>query len=556
MSRKIIKRNQPCLDREECKSSDARQIYEDLTSFCFSCNTFFPRIQGEEVTPDEFIEDESEQIKQADDIPIAPRIAKILELRSGKIADRGIDFEVVNFFGVKLSFNEEGKISAHHYPYSKNTAFKVRELPKTFKWVGKSNDLFGRDKFSGGGKKIVITEGEIDALSVAQASFIKYNKIFPVVAMSSAGMNKSLIENREWLRSFQEVVLCLDEDKAGQEATQAAIKVIGIDKVKIAKLPAKDPNEVLLQFGPGVLNTAIWDAAPYIPSGILTKEELWDTLENFNNTPCLPYPECLSGLNTKLKGLRLGEIVLFTSGTGSGKSTILREIIIHILNTTKEKIGVVSLEESPAETARKLAGMVLMRNPAKDEIPLEELRVGFDKVFGEDRVIVLDHQGSINDDTILDKLEYMCLQGCKYLFIDHITILVSEGIKDLTGNESQDYIMNSLLKIVKKHNVWVGLVSHLRKTMAGGGKSFEEGKLPSIDDIRGSGSVKQISFDIISFARNLTADDTIIRNTIKMRILKSRFTGLTGSVKGACYNYDTGRLEKSEIEFKEEFVSI
>jgi twinkle protein len=243
--------------------------------------------------------------------------------------------------------------------------------------------------------------------------------------------------------------------------------------------------------------------------------------------------------------MRGGEIALFISGTGSGKSTVLREIMLHLLNVTESKIGVISLEESPAETARKLAGMTLLKNPAKEEIPLDELKIGFDKVFDSDRVVLLDHQGSMHDNSIVDQLEYMCLSGCKFLFIDHITIMVSEGVENLTGNEAQDRVMNDLLRLVKRHpDVWIGLVSHLRKAPSGG-KSFEEGKLPSIDDIRGSGSIKQISFDIISFARNLTAVSEIERNNIKMRILKSRYTGLTGNVNGAYYDFNTGRLHRS-----------
>jgi twinkle protein len=226
-----------------------------------------------------------------------------------------------------------------------------------------------------------------------------------------------------------------------------------------------------------------------------------------------------------------------------------------LLETTEDKFGVVSLEESPAETARKLAGAAINKNPAKNELSLEELQEGFNKTFGLDRIVLLDHQGSINDSSIIDQLEYMILTGCKYLFIDHITILVSEGVADLTGNEAQDKVMNDLLRLVKRHpEVWIGLVSHLRK--APGGKSFEEGNMPSIDDIRGSGSIKQISFDIIAFARNMIASSEREKNTIKMRILKSRFTGLTGDVQGSYYDYDTGRMKSLEDVVEESFVAV
>jgi twinkle protein len=348
-------------------------------------------------------------------------------------------------------------------------------------------------------------------------------------------------------------VLCLDNDKAGQEATEKAIKIIGVDKVKLAKLPCKDANEVLMKYDSFKILQCVWDAQPWKPAGIIGKEELWEALAEYNAVEALPYPKCLAGLNAKLKGKRPGEITLFISGTGSGKSSLLREDMIHTLeNTPKDvKIGVVSLEESPAETARKLSGMALDRNPANEEIPLSELKIGFDKIFGDDRVILLDHQGSIDDGSIIDQLEYMCLIGCKYIYLDHITILVSEGADGLSGNEAIDKVMNDLLRLVKKHPVWIGLVSHLRK--ASGGKSFEEGKMPSIDDIKGSGSIKQISFDIVAFARDMTASDETIRNTIKMAVLKGRTCGLTGPAGGAYYNHPTGRLISIEDIPDEEF---
>ena len=60
-----------------------------------------------------------------------------------------------------------------------------------------------------------------------------------------------------------------------------------------------------------------------------------------------------------------------------------------------------------------------------------------------------------------------------------------------------------------------------------------------------SGSIKQISFDIVSFARNLIAEDDTERNVIRFRVLKSRFTGLTGNAGSSIYNHETGRLSES-----------
>jgi twinkle protein len=471
--------------------------------------------------------------------------------------DRRIPKVVCEHYGVKVAYGETGQIEKHYYPYDNGKAYKVRELPKNFTWVGKSQGLFGKDIFNGGGRKLIITEGEIDALSVAWAQYEKYNKFYPVVALSSATMaEKTLLAERDWIRSFQEVVLCFDEDDAGQEAREAAIRIIGLDKVKITKLPRKDPNEVLMNEGHAALLNCIFEATKYIPSGIIGRDALWEALVQYNNTPSVPYPPFLAGVNEKTKGTRPGEIALFVSGTSCGKSTIMREIGLHLKEVTPDKIGIVSLEEAPAETARKLSGMALHKNPAKEELSLEVLKEGFDQVFGDDRFILLDHQGSLKDETILDKIEYMALCGCKYIIIDHITILVSEGADGLTGNEAIDKVMNDLLRFVKRHNVWIGLVSHLRKTQTAGGKPFEGGKMPTLDDIKGSGSIKQISFDIIAFARNLQATSDVKRNTIDISVLKCRYTGLTGPCEGAYYNFDTGRFAGMEDRPIDTFVKL
>jgi twinkle protein len=550
---KIVTHNQPCLN-PNCKSSDGRQIYEEGTSWCFVCSTFFKKDQD----PNEpHIAPKVEVVQSKESRAAA--LAEVKTFKARGFQERNITKLVCEFFNVKVSYKGDGEIDKHYYPYANETGYKCRTLPKTFTWIGEPavHSLFGKDQFNGGGKRLIITEGELDALSVAQATYLKYGKFYPVVSVSSSGAaEKTLLENRDWIRSFKEVVLCLDNDEAGEKATQKAIKIIGPDKVKVWNPGVhKDASDVFTKEGFERLNQIIWDSTSYSPAGIISKEDIWKQISERNSVPSVPYPDCMKGVNGKIKGMRPGEIALFCSGTGSGKSTLLREIMLHIIKTTKAKIGIISLEESPGETGIKLAAMAISRNPSNEEISDDDLKVGFDEVFGSDRVVVLDHQGSISDDSVLEKLEYMALLGCEYLFIDHVTILVSEGAEGKTGNEAIDLVMNHLLRLVKRHPVWVGLVSHLRKVSTGG-KSFEEGRMPTMDDIRGSGSIKQISFDILAFCRNMTAADETTRNAIAMSVLKSRTIGLTGPVPGATYDHVTGRLTASEYMGTESFDDL
>jgi len=523
----------PC---PKCSSSDAFSYKEeDEFGFCFSCQKSSPI--NPTYKPTEYHKENYSM----------HTLEEITNYDTRGFKERGITKATAAHYGVKVSYAEDGTIASHFYPYTKDgvvVAYKERKLPKSFVIHGnfKEVQFFGQTTVTGG-KRIIICEGELDALAVAQAQYDKYQRYYPSVAIPSASATALILEQREWLRNFDEVVLMFDSDEAGQKATQQAAKIIGYDKVKVASLPEKDPCDVLIKQGSATLMSCIFDARSYSPSDVVKGEAVWEQFKLKQNTVSLAYPECLKTLNEKLYGMRLGEIVLFTSGTGSGKSTVIKEIVMEILDKTTDMVGMVSLEESVGDTAEKFIGMQLRKNLKTDNVTEEEQYTAFKTIFGDERLVLLDHQGSVSDESLIDKLEHLALMGCKYIILDHITIAVSEGAKGKTGNEAVDSFMSDLLKITKKHNIWLGVVSHLRK----GEKPFEEGHMPSIDDIKGSGSIKQISFDIIAFCRNMVADSETLRNTIRLRVLKSRFTGRTGDCGNTSYDTITGRLKQTSF---------
>ena len=526
---------------ENCGSSDANHIYEDHST-CYSCNkqVWFNK---------ENKMNASTTNTNSTTVDSYESVSSISAYPSYRMGSRGISQSVVDHFNVKMSVDEDGNPASHYYPYTRDgrtVAYKERKLPKDFRVHGdfKDIELFGQ-AVATGTRTLVITEGEIDCLSVAEAFQQNNNRIYPVVSLPSASGTGAVLKNREWVNRFDKVILMFDQDEAGQKAVDVVAKMLKAGKVYVARLPEKDPNETLLKHGIKGIMQSFWDAQEWSPAGIVTGEAIWEQFKARQEVESVPYPDCLGGLNNKLGGMRHGEITLFTSGTGSGKSTVIKEIILDLLEKTEDRVGLISLEESVGDTAEKFISMALKR-PINDPPPLtdEELRTGFDTVFGDERLVLLDHQGSVGDSSLIDKIEYMALMGCKYLVLDHITIAVSEGSEGLSGNEAIDKIMSDLLKVVKRHNVWLGLISHLRKTS--GGKPFEEGTIAGLDDIKGSGSIKQISFDIIAFARNLVAEDEGERNTIQFRVLKSRFTGRTGSAGAAVYDARTTRLSSAE----------
>ena len=523
----------PC---PSCNSSDAYTIYED-GGYCYSCGYTNKKEKVNEM-------DRPNNNVQSVDAN-GSRLSEISSLSTYPISSRNISQETAEHFGIKMGFNEERKPQSHYYPYTMNgkvVGYKERVLPKNGFYIhgSQGNELFGQSQATGG-KTLVITEGELDACAVSDAIHKHYGRRYPVVSLPSATGTNTILKQREFVRSFESVVLMFDNDEAGEKAIENAAKIIGIGKVKIAKLKEKDPCDELIKHGYKSILESYWNAKLWSPAGILTNGNIWDKYQEHKLIESIPYPLCLNGLNEKLKGMRQGEITLFTSGTGSGKSTVIKEILFDLVKTHQKKVGLVSLEESIHDTVSKF---IKMNRPGHDDE-----KKSFDDIFGDGNIVLLDHQGSVGDSSLIDQIEVMALMGCTHIVLDHITIAVSEGTDGLEGNAAVDKVMSDLLKIVKKHNIWLGLVSHLRKSMSG--KSFEEGNLSSIDDIKGSGSIKQISFDIVTFARDLVAKDDLANRTIKLRVLKSRFTGLTGDAGSAIYDRTSERLESTDnVDFK------
>ena len=93
-------------------------------------------------------------------------------------------------------------------------------------------------------------------------------------------------------------------------------------------------------------------------------------------------------------------------------------------------------------------------------------------------------------------------------------------------------------------------MSHLRRSS---GQSHEEGGRVSLSDLRGSQAIAQLSDMVIGLERDQQHDDEEIRNTTVLRVIKNRYTGLTGP---ACYlHYDAATGRMTEVAKPAEVVN-
>lgn len=524
---------------EACGSSDANALYEDDSTYCFACEKA-GKGNGE-VVVQQTIKDESwEQTKTV----------------AFSTLVRGISPDTYKKYGYAKSEDGNKHVVTHYDVNGKVVAQKFRFKDKTFSWAGSSSSAvpFGMTLWRSGGKRIYITEGELDCLSVAEAVSCKY----PVISINNGAQSakKDLTKHMEYLNSFGEIVLWFDGDEPGRKATQEVASLFPPGKVLTCSNPNyKDANELLVAEGKaGVMHT-YYELAKLTPDGIVNANEggfdsfIADTASD-------------EVFSTPYTGLTLskGSITTIVSGSGMGKSTITKELGYDLLMNKGINVGHVALEESNAVSKRAYIGIHLDEKLTdkkkwaafkENDDNLPKLKEAYESVIGSNRLYLYNHFGSLDSDNLINKLRFLALGAeCDFLILDHISIVVS-GLEDMGDNERRtiDVLMTKLRSLVEETGVGMILVSHLKRPP--GEKGHEDGVQTRLAHLRGSASIAQLSDEVIGLEGDQQDEEN--KNIRIIRRLKDREGGETGVIGHAEYFPDFGRLLNSENSpFKEE----
>lgn len=510
-------------------SGDNLARYSDGHGFCFSCKHY------EHSSDLEF-----KEVKQVEGNMITGEFKPLIK--------RKLDENTCKVFGYQVGEYKNQTVQIAPY-YNKNyelVAQHIRFPNKDFIWLGDMEQvtLFGINKWRNAGRMIVLTEGEIDCMAVSKIQGNRY----PVcsVPSGSASAKKYVKKSLEYLESYESVIFLFDNDEAGKKASVECAKLLSPRKAKIASLPLKDAGEMLVHGRAKEVIDAIWGATTYTPEGIVSGNDTWDLIVNDDSKQSTPY--VWNGLNSKLKGIRVGEIVTITAGSGTGKSQVCREIGYDLIRQGNT-IGYVALEESVGRSARGLLSIplnTLLHLPEeRKKISEKNLKAEFDKI--KSRCYFLDHFGSTESSNLLNKIRYL-VRGCdcKYIVLDHLSIVIS----GLEGDERRviDQTMTNLRSLVEELNFGLILVSHLKRPSEN--KGHEEGAVTSLSHLRGSHAIAQLSDIVLGCERNQQSDEQ--KDIMTVRCLKNRYTGETGICTYLHYDKDTGRLSEGKFDEQEE----
>lgn len=525
---------EPC---PSCGSRDNLGRYSDGHAYCYGC-------EYREPADDEKIPDQKGPKRVSEDLlPMGQYKA---------IPSRSISEETCKRFGYtvgKMSGkpchiaayrNQDGDIAAQH----------VRLKGKEFPWIGekKKLQLFGQHIARDGASKVIITEGEIDAMSVHEIINSNRNRWAVVsIASGSKGAKRDIAENLAWLEKADEIILMFDNDDPGLAAAKECAPLFRAGKCKIATLPLKDANDMLREGrGPEVID-AIFGAKEHRPEGIV---KLSSIRSSILESPTMGLPWWHDGLTHATYGRRFGELDALGAGTGVGKSDFITQQIDYDLTTLKEKVGAIMLEQQPAETGRRLAGKHVGRKfhiPASEDNPwtIEELEQGLDAFEENDGLFLYDHFGTASYDHVEDFIRYLYhAHGVRIFYLDHLTALAAQEEDERKALEE---IMARLGGLVKELDIWVLIISHLATP---DGKSHEEGGRVMIRHFKGSRSIGFWCHHMFGLERDQQAEDDEVRETTTLRCLKDRVTGQsTGKTFALGYDHSSGRLIAKPADF-------
>ena len=462
---------------------------------------------------------------------------------------RGLDDRKISAATAKKYGVTYGGPSKHIYPYfdpdGRHVANKQRNEDKRFAIEGQWTlaTLFGQQLFEPGEAKfITLTEGECDAM----AAFEMLGSRFPVVSVHSAGQaKKNVADNFEYLNAFENIVICFDRDEPkekpdgsvfypGQEAAQEVAGMFEPGKVKVfTPRDFKDANDYLLAGKGDQFSKQWWQAPVHTPSGLKLGKDMWDEISTPKNFETVTYP--WDGLEKMTYGIRLSEFVVVTAETGIGKTSILKEIEFHLLKNTTRGIGLLHLEEPNSDTALGLMSIAANKPhhlpDVRAGVTPDELRGYYDSTVNTNRIVIWDHFGSNSIYEILAKVRHMHNLGCKYIILDHLSIVVS----DQSGDERKqlDEISTKLKTLCMELNIAVIAVIHQNRQ----------------GQIRGTAGVEQLANIVFKLHRDKTDIDPWRRNVTRVVVEKNRFSGKTGPCAWLWYNEVTGRLvELDEAE--------
>lgn len=447
---------------------------------------------------------------------------------------RNISLDTCIKYGYQIGKNCQ---IANFYDDAGNVAMqKIRYYNKQFAIIGDkayTQKLYGQHLFTPNSNVfITITEGELDALSVAEVFGCKY----PVVSLPTGSNSASnvLSKNLEYLQGFKYVVLAFDNDEPGRKATEECLPLFEPGKLRTVTWPTKDASDLLQQGKRREIVKCIYDAKEYMPEPVKTDDTLIKALSGYRRRD-IDWPT--DKMNKAFTKIQIPAVYTLAGKPKRGKTTLMRELIADRIEK-KEHVAIVSLEETIPQIVLGVVSVITGQDLDKirnRELTQQELDLC---ATITKYLVIYDHVTYGTDMASIAKtLPYMIrTYKCNVAVFDNITYAASAGMQDERKGIDQALIL--LRDSTIKYDYTIFNVAHMKR-----GDGFDGDEL-SVEQIFGSQGIERYSNYILGVNRDLGSPDNRVKNTLRVEVLSDRETGQdVGKFVNLFYNKQAGRLE-------------
>ena len=406
--------------------------------------------------------------------PVEPETKKLSKEAREYLTGRGFDADIIDTFGL---YSPKPDVIA--FPYRKDgvlVGVKYRSLDKKF-WNEKGTEpvLFNRDVVEP--PEVVLVEGELDAMAMDQYG------VRAVSVPNGTGDSRWIEEEWEFLEPYTKAYICTDTDEAGETAATTIAKRLGEWRCWRVRLPYKDAADCLAAKVPQeeVLE-AMASAEPYDLPALKQPRDFAAEVEEF-----LLNPDARDGISTglrsldyMLKGWRPGEVTVWSGRNSSGKTTILGQAILHIMQEHRQRVCISSLE---MRAAHSLGWMVRQSGATMDR---ESIARHVDALNG--LLYIHDHVGILEPEAMLEVWTYAARRyGVAHFVCDSLMRIRLKG-SDIYA--AQGEFVNELASFAQEHQAHIHLVAHSRK-----GATDDE--TPGKMDVSGSGDLTNVAHNVL-----------------------------------------------------------
>lgn len=347
---------------------------------------------------------------------------------------------------------------------------------------GTKRCLYAKNLIGDDASELVITEGEIDALT--------WNSVgIPAVSVPNGVLDMEWIDiDWEWLARFEKIYISTDMDEPGRNAAQDICKRLGLHRTYIVELPKKDANEMLVAGMKQDDFRKCLDSAKQIELDEIKRPDEFrkEVLEHYVTDPSLegwqtPWSPDLGWR------VRRGEFTVLSGFSGSGKTQGLNQVMVTLINQGCKVLDA-SFEIRASLTLYYMSRCALGKKTASEE--------EINNCIGwlNESMFFLDCIGTVSVDRLMSAMEYARKRHGIDVFV--IDSLFKCGLSpDDFG--AQRAFADRLTSFCNNTGAHVILVAHSRKTQNG-----NEFSVPTKADVAGSSDLTNAAFNVIIFWRN------------------------------------------------------